>query len=93
MTRAKWRKGKKKNKEKEEEKDKQQTKHPRLDNAFKDKPGLATLDLRRNFKGMATEAKKTTMDTSHTRTAFQRSATSERRHWRLSLGPSSLSSC
>lgn len=63
----------------------------RLDNALKDKE-LASWDLRKHFKGMATEAKTTAVDTFHTRAAFQRSTARERRQCFLSLGPSSFSS-
>lgn len=53
--------------------------------AFKEKAELATLGLRKDFKRMATEAKTTALDTFHTRTVFQKSATREERHCFLSL--------
>lgn len=58
---------------------------PETGSAIKDKAELATLGLRKNFKRVVTEAKTTTMDTFHTRTVFQRSATPEERHCFLSL--------
>lgn len=71
--------GKKQAKEKEgrQRGGQRKEKSPRLDSALKDKPEVATSDLRKNFKGMTTEATTTTVHTLHTRTVFPRSTTRE----------------
>lgn len=79
MTRVQGRRQPRREKEAAKAEGHRQPTLPRLDKTLEDNPEVPTPDLSKNFQGVATEAKKTTVDTFHTRTAFQRRTTSRRR--------------